>query len=109
MGLRDIMYLLTHVHNMDPDKSGRFTYADLLVAFRVVPVVHPGGTLKPGFGLRRQGTQTKMAPLEGGLDSEILLDKWDPVSGVGGAGAGGVRARRPKWPRWRGGWIVRYC
>lgn len=46
---RDILYLLTLLHSQDLEKTGLFSYNDLLVAFRAVPLVHPAGQVDPGF------------------------------------------------------------
>ncbi|GIL82053.1 hypothetical protein Vretifemale_10957 [Volvox reticuliferus] len=46
---REMHYLLTHTHGSDVGKTGRFSYNDLLIAFRALYVRYPGGSVKPGF------------------------------------------------------------
>ncbi|GLC39247.1 hypothetical protein PLESTB_001651900 [Pleodorina starrii] len=48
---REMHYLLTHAHGYDIVKSGRFSYNDLLIAFRAIHVRFPGGgsSSRPGF------------------------------------------------------------
>ena len=43
---RQVQYLLTWVHNGDADKSGLFTFNELLVTLRAVPVEYPGGKIE---------------------------------------------------------------
>ena len=41
-----MQFLLTWVHNTDADKSGLFSFNELLVALRAVPVEYPGGRIE---------------------------------------------------------------
>jgi hypothetical protein len=38
-----VHYLLTHLHSNDAHKIGKFTFNELLVIFRAVPITYPGG------------------------------------------------------------------
>ncbi|GIL68702.1 hypothetical protein Vafri_21956 [Volvox africanus] len=46
---REMHYLLTHTHGSDVAKTGRFSYNDLLIAFRAIYARYPGGSVRPGF------------------------------------------------------------
>ncbi|KAG2427358.1 hypothetical protein HXX76_012552 [Chlamydomonas incerta] len=56
---RQLHYLLTHAHSCDIMKQGRFTYNEVLIAFRAIPCRYPGGLLRPGFA----ATARTAAPL----------------------------------------------
>ncbi|KAG2493237.1 hypothetical protein HYH03_008653 [Edaphochlamys debaryana] len=49
LATREMHTLITHAHSCDVPKTGRFTFNDLLVAFRAIPVRYPGGQLRAGF------------------------------------------------------------
>ncbi|PNH07904.1 hypothetical protein TSOC_005602 [Tetrabaena socialis] len=55
LDVRELHHLLTHAHGCDVAKAGRFSYNDLLTAFRAIPVRYPGGTLRPGFAAAPPG------------------------------------------------------
>jgi hypothetical protein len=43
---RHVQFLLTWIHNGDVDKVGLFTFNELLVLLRAVPVEYPGGRIE---------------------------------------------------------------
>ncbi len=52
-----VHFVLTHLHTLDADKAGKFTYNELLVLFRALPVNLPGGgRLAGGFPKAKVGT-----------------------------------------------------
>ena len=43
---RHVQFILTWVHNCDADKVGLFTFNELLVSLRAIPVEYPGGRIE---------------------------------------------------------------
>lgn len=54
MGSKQMLHLLAHCHGCDVTKLGRFKYNDLLVNFRAIPVVWPGGQIPRGFSSKNE-------------------------------------------------------